>query len=77
MKVLLVRPPVPAQTMGLKHVMLCEPLELEYVAAGLAGHDVEILDLLVRGLPTSQVAARLFLAPKTVRNRVSDMLTKL
>lgn len=43
----------------------------------LDARDVEILDLLVRGLPTSQVAARLFLAPKTVRNRVSEMLTKL
>jgi DNA-binding NarL/FixJ family response regulator len=31
----------------------------------------------VQGLPTSQVAARLFLAPKTVRNRVSEMLSKL
>lgn len=51
MRVLLVRPPVPTQTMGLKQVMLCEPLELEYVAAGLTGHEVEILDLLVeRGL---------------------------
>jgi len=39
--------------------------------------DLEILELLVRGMPTSQVAARLFLAPKTVRNRVSEMLTKL
>ena len=27
-----------------------------------------------RGLPTSQVAARLYLAPKTIRNRVSEML---
>jgi radical SAM superfamily enzyme YgiQ (UPF0313 family) len=33
--------------MGLKHVMICEPLELEYVAAGLDGHDVRILDLIV------------------------------
>ena len=47
MRVLLVRPPVPPVTIGLKHVMVCEPLELEYVAAGLAGHEVEILDLLV------------------------------
>ncbi|MEP7090338.1 MAG: response regulator transcription factor [Nocardioidaceae bacterium] len=39
--------------------------------------DLAILELLVQGLPTSQVAARLFLAPKTVRNRVSEMLTKL
>jgi radical SAM superfamily enzyme YgiQ (UPF0313 family) len=47
MRVLLVRPPVPRHTIGLKHVMICEPLELEYVAAGLEGHDVEILDLIV------------------------------
>lgn len=51
MKVLLVRPPVPKETIGLKHVMCCEPLELEYAAAGLGGHEVRILDLLLeRGL---------------------------
>jgi radical SAM superfamily enzyme YgiQ (UPF0313 family) len=33
--------------MGLKHIMVCEPLELEYVAAGLAGHDVRIFDMIV------------------------------
>ena len=51
MRVLLVRPPVPDLTIGLKHVMCCEPLELEYAAAGLGGHEVRILDLLLeRGL---------------------------
>ena len=45
--------------------------------AALDARDLEILELLAQGLPTSQVAARLFLAPKTIRNRVSDMLTKL
>lgn len=51
MRVLLVRPPVPPHTIGLKHIMICEPLELEYVAAGLNGHEVQILDLIVeRGL---------------------------
>ena len=45
--------------------------------ASLDARDMEILKLLVQGLPTSQVAARLFIAPKTVRNRVSEMLTKL
>lgn len=45
--------------------------------ARLDSRDLEILELLVRGLPTSQVAARLFLAPKTIRNRISDMLDKL
>lgn len=47
MKILLVRPPVPKHTIGLKHIMICEPLELEYVAAGLAGHEVQVLDLIV------------------------------
>ena len=45
--------------------------------AALDSRDLEILELLVQGLPTAQVAARLFLAPKTIRNRVSDMLDKL
>jgi hopanoid C-3 methylase len=49
MRVLLVRPPVPKHTMGLKHIMICEPLELEYVAAGLDGHEVQIIDLIVEG----------------------------
>ena len=48
MRVLLVRPPVPPHTVGLKHIMICEPLELEYVAAGIGPeHDVEILDLIL------------------------------
>jgi radical SAM superfamily enzyme YgiQ (UPF0313 family) len=47
MRILLVRAPVPPHTIGLKHIMVCEPLELEYVAAGLAGHDVQIMDLIL------------------------------
>lgn len=47
MKVLLIRPPVPKHTIGLKHIMICEPLELEYIAAGLQKHEVNILDLIV------------------------------
>lgn len=47
MRILLVRPPVPRHTIGLKHIMICEPLELEYVAAGLDGHEVEIVDLIL------------------------------
>jgi len=45
--------------------------------AALDARDLEILDLMVDGLPTSQVAARLYLAPKTIRNRTSEMLGKL
>ena len=47
MKILLVRPPVPKHTMGLKHIMICEPLELEYTAANLQGHEIEIMDLII------------------------------
>jgi DNA-binding NarL/FixJ family response regulator len=37
----------------------------------------EILGLLASGLPTAQVASRLYLAPKTIRNRLSEILDKL
>jgi DNA-binding NarL/FixJ family response regulator len=45
--------------------------------AGLDARDLELLELLVAGLPTSQIAARLYLAPKTIRNRVSELLGRL
>ena len=45
--------------------------------ARLDTRELEILELLVQGLTTAQVAARLFLAPKTIRNRVSDLVGKL
>ena len=45
--------------------------------AALDARDLEILDLMVEGLPTSQMAARLYLAPKTIRNRVSELTSKL
>lgn len=51
MRILLIRPPVPPHTIGLKHIMICEPLELEYVAAGLDGHEIMIFDMILqRGL---------------------------
>jgi DNA-binding NarL/FixJ family response regulator len=45
--------------------------------SGLDARDLEILELMVQGLPTSQIAARLYLAPKTIRNRISEMLGTL
>ena len=45
--------------------------------AALGARDLEILRLLVEGLAISQVAARLFLAPKTIRNRLTVIIAKL
>lgn len=45
--------------------------------AALDARDREILTLLVQGLGPSQIAGQLFLAPKTVRNRMTAMLAKL
>ncbi len=51
MRILLVRPPTARLTIGPEHLMLTEPLELEYLAAALEGHEVRLLDLqLERGL---------------------------
>jgi len=49
MKVLLIRPMPDRESIGLQSFMICEPLELEYVAAYLEqhGHEVTILDMIL------------------------------
>ena len=55
MKILLVRPKPDPRTINLQSFMICEPLELEYLAAYLepCGHSVAIVDMILekRGLP--------------------------
>lgn len=53
MKVLLVRPRPHPETIGLQDVMICEPLELEYLGAALknAGHEVVIVDMILERRP--------------------------
>ena len=35
LRILLFRPRPPRETIGLQHVMICEPLELEYLAGNI------------------------------------------
>lgn len=44
---------------------------------GLTAREHEVLDLVAAGLSNGQIAARLFLSQKTVRNHVHAVLTKL
>jgi DNA-binding NarL/FixJ family response regulator len=44
---------------------------------GLTTTERDVLQLLAEGLQNAQIAQRLFLAPKTIRNNVSSILTKL
>jgi DNA-binding NarL/FixJ family response regulator len=44
---------------------------------GLTPREVDVLRLITIGLPNRSIAARLGIAPKTVRNQVSSVLTKL
>ena len=51
MRILLVRPRAPEYTIGLKNIMICEPLELEYLAGAIDNkHEVEILDLILEDI---------------------------
>jgi DNA-binding NarL/FixJ family response regulator len=43
----------------------------------LSARDRELLDLLACGLATGDIATRMSLAPKTVRNRLSELFTTL
>lgn len=52
MKVLLIRPKPDKHTIGLQHVMICEPLELEYIASNIEGNiSVEIIDMIIEKKP--------------------------
>jgi len=45
--------------------------------AGLSGQERRILELLAEGKTNRQIAAEMFLAEKTVKNYVSNLLTKM
>jgi len=45
--------------------------------ARLSDRDRELLALVSRGLTTEQISAHLFLSPKTIRNRLSDLYRNL
>lgn len=52
MKILLIRPRPHKETIGLQHVMICEPLELEYLASNVPDEiksdiEIKIIDLIV------------------------------
>lgn len=49
MNILLFRPKPHKETIGLQNVMICEPLELEYIAANIEplGHSVTIIDMIL------------------------------
>ena len=52
MKVLFIRPNTPEETIGLQHVMLVEPLELEILATLIENeHQVKIVDLILERHP--------------------------
>ncbi|KJS87222.1 MAG: radical SAM protein [Peptococcaceae bacterium BICA1-8] len=48
MRILLVRPKPHKDTIGLQSIMICEPLELEYLAAAVKGkHQVALVDMIL------------------------------
>ncbi|WP_019634354.1 response regulator [Actinomadura atramentaria] len=44
---------------------------------GLSARETEVMDLIARGLANREIAARLFLTEKTVKNHVNRIFTKL
>jgi DNA-binding NarL/FixJ family response regulator len=58
---------------------LREPQEIEpsLTGADLTPRELEVLDLLARGLDNSEIAGALFLSQHTIKNHVSSILIKL
>ena len=57
MKILLIRPKPHKETIGLQHVMICEPLELEYISAYLSkdGHHIKIYDMILEKISLKRI----------------------
>lgn len=63
MKILLVRPKPHKETIGLQHVMICEPLELEYLASNIPQDikketDLEIIDMILENISFESIVSR-------------------
>jgi hypothetical protein len=64
MKILLVRPKPHKETIGLKHVMICEPLELEYLISNIPDDikseiKAEIVDMILERESFEDILARI------------------
>ncbi|MBE0450809.1 MAG: cobalamin B12-binding domain-containing protein [Clostridia bacterium] len=58
MKIVLLRPKPDSETIGLQHVMICEPLELEYVGAVLEkDHQVVLYDMILEKKSIEEIIA--------------------
>ncbi len=53
------------------------PAEMPQVFPELSDREREILDLIAQNLKNAEIARKLYLSPKTVRNHVSNILHKL
>jgi DNA-binding NarL/FixJ family response regulator len=45
--------------------------------AGLTSREIDVLRLLARGLSSKEIAARLVISPKTARNHIEHIYTKI
>lgn len=62
MKILLVRPRPHKETIGLQHVMICEPLELEYLVSNIPNEirsetDAEIVDMILENTSFEEIVS--------------------
>jgi DNA-binding NarL/FixJ family response regulator len=53
------------------------PAPASEVFPELTAREHEVLDLIARGLSNTEISRRFFLSPKTVRNHISNIFTKL
>jgi DNA-binding NarL/FixJ family response regulator len=53
------------------------PAEIPRVFPELSDREREVLDLIAQGLNNAEIAQRLVISPKTVRNHVTNLFSKL
>lgn len=61
----------------LRMSLAAPPPEKRRPEFGLTEREIEIMDLIAQGLPNDEIARRCYVAPKTVKNHVTNIFSKL
>jgi len=73
----LVSPTIAAKVLQLIRASGASHYEAELIQSELSDREIDVLKLIANGKDNAQIAADLFISPKTVKNHISNILMKL
>ena len=73
----LISPQIAAKMLQLLRAQQLNPDAAETIRAELSDREIQVLKLIANGKDNAEIARQLFISPKTVKNHISSILSKL